>query len=205
VADVRFTSLADDGSRPLIYLPFDQQPATKLTVIVRGRGQQRLGPRLTAILSDAAPALAPAIARSMEDSVALSLAPQRLAAAVSTFVGLVGVALASIGLYGLASFLVAQRTREFGVRATLGARRADIVRMVVGDTTRLTAAGTATGLAIAALASRALGRLLFGISPLDAATFGAAALIFAVVTLVASAVPARRAATVDPVEALRTE
>jgi predicted permease len=205
VADVRFTSLADDGSRPMIYVPFAQQPATKLTVIVRSRGERRLGSRLTAIVSDAAPALAPAVVRPMEDAVAISLTPQRLAAIVSTFVGMVGIALASIGLYGLASFLVAQRTREFGVRATLGARRIDIVRMVLRDTTRLTAIGTATGLTMAALATRALGRLLFGISPLDATTFGSAVLIFVGVTLVASAVPARRAAAIDPVDALRVE
>ena len=97
------------------------------------------------------------------------------------------------------------RARELGVRAALGASPRDVLRLVVGRGVRLAAVGVAAGVPGAALGSRALGSILYGVSPLDGATFAAASLVIAVIALVASYVPARRAMRVDPVTVLRAE
>jgi putative ABC transport system permease protein len=113
--------------------------------------------------------------------------------------------LAVVGLYGLLSYVVSRRSREIGVRMALGADRSAVLRMVLRDGVRLTLAGIVIGAAGGVLAARALGRLLYGVGPTDPLTFVAVAGLLAVVALVASYLPARRATRVDPVVALRTE
>jgi ABC-type antimicrobial peptide transport system permease subunit len=133
------------------------------------------------------------------------LLPQRVGAAVTAVLGLVGLLLAAVGLYGIVAYLVGQRTREIGVRVALGAGRRDVLRLVVGDGMRPVAVGMAIGLLLAAGATRLLTSFLFGVSPLDAFTFVVGAAILAAVALAASYLPARRAAATDPVRALRAE
>ena len=113
--------------------------------------------------------------------------------------------LALVGIYGLTSYAVAQRSRELGIRLALGATPRDVVRMLVNESLGRVAAGVVVGLAIALAVTRALASMLFGVEPRDMTTFSLAALLFAAVALVATWLPARRATRVDPMIALRAE
>jgi predicted permease len=142
---------------------------------------------------------------TMEQIVSDSVTrPRMYAALVAIFSG-VAVALAAIGLYGVVAYSVSQRTREIGVRMALGARRAEVVRLVLRQSTVLVAIGLVCGLAGAAALTRYLEGLLFGLTPLDLSTFVVVALAFSAVATLAGYVPARRAAAVDPMVALRCE
>jgi putative ABC transport system permease protein len=132
-----------------------------------------------------------------------ALAPQRFSAVLlSLFAGL-AMLLAAIGLYGVISFAVARRTHEMGVRAALGATRAAVVRLVLREGAAMAGAGIALGLAAAAVLSRLLTSQLYGVTPGDPLTFAAVPAILALVALLASYLPARRAARVSPMVALR--
>jgi ABC-type antimicrobial peptide transport system permease subunit len=141
----------------------------------------------------------------LEDYAALTLIPQRIAAAVSGSLGIVGLLLAAIGIYGVTAYMVSSRTREIGIRVALGAQRGDVVRMVLRQGMMLAFTGMAIGLALAAGASRLLASLLFGVGPTDPLTFAGSAALFCVIGLIACYVPARRATAVDAMEALRYE
>jgi putative ABC transport system permease protein len=141
----------------------------------------------------------------MDQVVASTLARPRLyAISLALFAG-IAVALAAIGIYGVMAFAVTQRTREIGVRMALGARRAQVMRMVIGQSAAITSAGVVVGAAVAGAASRLLDTLLFGVSPLDPMTFGGVCVAFSTVAALAAMIPARRAASVDPVLTLRCE
>jgi ABC-type antimicrobial peptide transport system permease subunit len=118
---------------------------------------------------------------------------------------MLAILLAAVGLYGVVAYTVAQRTREIGVRMAMGAQKADVLWMVLGRGLRLTAIGVGIGLVLSALVTRFLGAFLYGLSPLDALSFAAAALFWIATAMIASYLPARRAARVDPVVALRWE
>jgi ABC-type antimicrobial peptide transport system permease subunit len=124
---------------------------------------------------------------------------------VSGGLGLVGLILASIGIYGVTAYMVTQRTREIGVRLALGAQRIDVLVMVLREGLSLTLLGAAVGLLLAGAMSRVLADFLFGIRPVDAVTFGSAVVLFTATALAACVVPARRAVRIDPMEALRYE
>jgi len=119
--------------------------------------------------------------------------------------GLLALLLAAIGLYGVKSYVVAQRTREIGIRMALGARRADVLAMVLKEGAILSAAGVAVGLPLAALLGFALSRMLYDVKPLDPVVFISAPLVLGVAALLASWLPARRATRVTPLTALRRE
>ena len=129
----------------------------------------------------------------------------RFALMVMAALAALAVALASVGLYGVLSYGVSQRRRELGVRAALGAARRDLVVLVVGDGLRVTAIGLAVGLAAAAALTRFMQSALFGVAPLDAASFLAAPVVLALVAALSCLLPARRAASIDPAEALRVD
>jgi putative ABC transport system permease protein len=117
----------------------------------------------------------------------------------------IAAVLAAIGIYGLIAYSVTERTREFGIRIALGATRANVVGLVLGQSAVLIGAGVVLGIGAAAGSSRYLQRLLFGITPLDAPTFVVTSLMFGLVAVLASYVPGRRATRVDPIVALRHE
>jgi predicted permease len=193
------------GPRPMVYLPFAQNYQHDLTVVARSTD----GRRLTAEIREAivsANANLPVIAASrLTDQSNPVLTQLRVTAAVSASVGLVALLLAAIGVYGLTAFTVTRRTREIGIRLAMGAQRTDVVRLVLRQGMSLVLIGSAIGLALAAGASRLLVRLLFGVPPLDPVTFGAAALLFAAIGLMACYVPTRRAVRISATEALRYE
>jgi len=143
--------------------------------------------------------------RTMEDVVAQSLARQRFSMTlIGTFAAL-ALLLAGVGLYGVLALIVGQRRREIGVRLALGATRADVVRMILGEGARVVAFGLVAGIAGALAVMRVLGALLYGVSTTDPLTFACAAAFVAAVALVATYVPARRAARVDPRTALMAD
>jgi putative ABC transport system permease protein len=142
---------------------------------------------------------------TMEELVAETVAEPRFRLQLVGAFAVVALVLAAVGIFGVVGFSVSQRMREFGIRSALGAQASDILRMVVVGGFRMTAAGVAAGLAAAAVMTRSLASLLFGVAPIDAASFLGAAAVLAVVSLIACAAPAVRAAKVDPAIALRQE
>ena len=143
--------------------------------------------------------------RTQEDQTALTFAEERHFATLSTLFGALALALTGIGLYGLFSYRVARRTREIGVRMALGAGRARVMGGVLRDVLVIAGLGMALGLTAAATTARLLQSLLFGVAPLDPITLAGAALVMTVVAVLAGLLPARRAAGVDPVVALRAQ
>jgi ABC-type antimicrobial peptide transport system permease subunit len=141
--------------------------------------------------------------RRMRDVVSASLDTRRFALGVLGTFAALALLMAVIGLYGVLTYTVAQRTSELGIRSALGATPGDVLRLVMGEGVRLVGAGVAAGLGAGALLARAMAGLLFGIPPLDGWTFSAAAALLVGVALVASWLPARRAARVDAMVALR--
>jgi ABC-type antimicrobial peptide transport system permease subunit len=128
-----------------------------------------------------------------------------LFARLAGFFGLLAVVLVATGLYGALAYRVNMRTAEIGVRMAIGARRSQVVWMILRDSLALTAVGVATGLPLAILVGRALASSLYGVKPLDASSYALAVAGVAAVALAASAIPATRAAHIDPMRALRTE
>jgi predicted permease len=142
---------------------------------------------------------------TMQDRLYRSMARQRFASVMLAAFAAFALLLAAVGIYGVMSYLVAQSTHDFGVRVALGASRGNILGLVVRQGMELTAAGIGVGLMGAAALTRVMASLLFGVSATDFLTFGAVALLLAVVAFAAAAIPARRATTVDPMVALREE
>jgi putative ABC transport system permease protein len=142
---------------------------------------------------------------TVRDLIVRSVAPRRLFMLLIAGFAAVALLLAAIGIYGVMTFTVSQRTRELGIRVALGAVRQDVFRLVVGRAMALTGLGLAIGLAGAVAATRLLTQSLYGVRPTDPTTYLAIAALMCVVTFVASYLPARRASRVDPIVALRTE
>lgn len=196
------------GERPVafLYRSAAQNYSPGITVIARADGGA--GVALAAIrreLQGMDANVAPEQAMPLESLIGVSLFPQRVAAFFIGGFGVLGLLLACIGIYGVLAYQVGQRTREIGVRVALGARAGDVVRMVVRHGFKITALGAAIGLVLAAAATRLLSSLLYGVSATDPLTFTAIPALLLGVALVASWLPARRAARVDPMVALRAE
>ena len=143
--------------------------------------------------------------RTMDEIVGQSMAPRRFSMMLLAVFAVVALVLASIGIYGMMSYSVAQRTREIGLRMTLGAQRGNVLRLVIAHGMKLALAGVALGLIAAVALTRTMKNLLFGVSVTDPITFVGIALLLALVALLACWVPARRATKVDPMVALRYE
>jgi putative ABC transport system permease protein len=172
--------------------------------VVRARGDGRaIVPGAGAIVQQMEAQASLFYVAPMEQVVASTISRPRLYATLLAIFSAVGLSLAVIGIYGVMAYSVTQRTREIGIRVALGARRAQVIALVVKQSAVLTAVGILLGLVGAALLSRYLGGLLFGVTPLDPMTFAAAAALFTLVALVAACGPTRRATGVDPLVALR--
>jgi putative ABC transport system permease protein len=192
--------------RPTIYTPFAQTPFMWSYVMVRTAGNPSA---LTASIRAAVPAVVPRSAATnlqpMRDVLSDAVAEPRLTMLLTGSFGLLALALAAVGIYGVISYTVAQRTREIGIRRALGARVSDVLRFVVGEGLLLGAAGVALGLVAAAAMMQWTSALLYGVTARDPLTYAGVGLILLSTAALASWVPARRAIRVEPVTALREE
>jgi hypothetical protein len=202
--DIQSSTVIDGDSRACVYVPLAQNFVPGLTIAAR-TGGRRLDNPLRALVASMNPALPIMSTQTLEDSVSLGLAPQRVMASVAGTLGIVGLLLAAIGIYGVTAYAVARRTREIGIRVALGAGRSDVVRMVLREGVWLTLAGSAIGLLIAGAIGRVLSGFLFGIPPIDPVTFTGTTFLFVMIGLAACYVPVRRATRIDPTQALRYE
>jgi putative ABC transport system permease protein len=143
--------------------------------------------------------------RTMQDMIADSVVRRKFAMLLLAIFAGVAVLLAAMGLYGVMSFSVAQRTREIGIRVALGAQRTDVLRLVINQGMVFVGSGVAAGLVGSVGLTRLMSALLFGVSPTDVGTFASVAFLLACIALLACWIPARRATRLDPVIALRSE
>jgi putative ABC transport system permease protein len=190
---------------PFIYVPMAQRPTSKVSLLVRRRTAASAVPQVRALLRELSPNLPISEAMPLSEVTAIGLVPQRVASAVAGSLGIVGLLLAAIGIYGVTSYAVSRRTREIGIRIALGADRGSVLTLMLRHGLALALTGVALGTLVAAFASRLIENLLFGIHALDPVTFVSAAVLFTLVTLAASYLPARRASRVDPIVALRND
>jgi predicted permease len=142
---------------------------------------------------------------TMDAVIADSLAPRRFSMILLGIFAVLALVLSMVGIYGVISYLVGQRTHEIGVRVALGAQRSDVMRLVLGQGTKMALIGVAIGLAAALILTRLMTKMLFGVSASDPLTFGGVAVLLTIVALAACYIPARRATRVDPIVALRYE
>ncbi|MGB2714257.1 MAG: ABC transporter permease [Vicinamibacterales bacterium] len=206
VARVKLNSLSEQGGFVQAYLAARQFPDIKASVVVKSR----LAPAaLVGSIREQVRSLDPAQPihnlRTVEEIRDSSLAAERLSLSVLGVFALVALSLSVVGLYGVLAYSVARRRREIGVRTALGAQRGDVVRMVIGEGMRLTSLGILAGILGALWLTQWLSSLLFEIRPSDPATFSAVSLLLLVVALIACWIPARRAARIDPIQALREQ
>jgi len=192
---------------PEVYVSYRQRPerAAAMSVVVRTRvAPQSLAAAVRAAVREQGKEV-PVTTDTMEERLARSVADRRFVMLVLTSFGVVALMLAAVGIYGVLSYAVARRTKEIGVRVALGAQTTSVLGMVVGDSMRPVAWGALLGIAGALAVSRVLRGLVYGVGVTDPVSFGAAAGTLAVVALVASWIPARRASKVDPIVALRAD
>jgi predicted permease len=203
-ADTRVRTLGE-SPRPYLYLPWTQRGGeTGFIIRTAGDPAAILGTvRREALALD--PQLPILELKTMREHLSLMLTPPRFAAALLGVSGTLAILLASLGLYAVVAFTVARRTREIGIRVALGATRARVVRLVIGEGMSLVGVGVAVGLLLAIVLTRPLGSYLYGLDSFDPLTFGAVAAILAATALVANYLPARRAMRVDPLRAIRYE
>ncbi len=203
VSDVRHLDLTT-AARAESYVPLEQSPSSSLTLAVRTHGMQTgLVATVRETLSSLDPNLPLYNVQTMEQVVSRSLFSQRMMTSVMLIFGGVALLLATVGLFGLISYAVSQRTHELGIRLAVGATSRDVLRLVIGQGLKLAFAGLFIGLATSFVLMRVMKSLLFGVSAADPLTFAASALILVMVSLLACWIPARRAAKVDPLTALR--
>ena len=202
VGDIRHAGL-DIEPKPEMYVPFAQDPYKSMILAVRGaQDPTTLASAIRTQIQSIDPGLPLANIRTFDAVIAESVAPRRLSVVLLGVFAAVAVLLASVGIYGLMSFLVVQRTHEIGVRMALGAQRADVMRLVIGRALKLIAIGTAIGLLMALFSTRALQALLYRVSAIDLPTFFFVTFVLALVALAASFLPAQRATRADPMVAL---
>ena len=192
---------------PAVFYPYASYPGRQQTIVIRTTRDDphSLAPALRAAVRAIDPKLALYDVQTFDEAVSKSLWRQRLQGNVLSIFAALALMLACTGLYGVIAYAVAERTRELGVRMALGATRSDVLRLVLGQSGRLVLAGIALGIGAAALGVHMLDSLLYGVQAIDPPTFVAVPILLAVVALAAALVPARRAALVDPIIAMRAD
>lgn len=205
-ADTKVRTLGE-SPRPYVYELQGQVMFFGMQVVVKGEGTSEELVALTrAVLDEVSPDMVLfEDIKTMNEHLALLLFPPRMAALMLSVFGGLALLLAGIGVYGVVSYAVAKRTRELGIRMSLGASAADVVRMAIGGGMRLVVVGALVGIVLAGGVTWVASDYLFGISSTDLVTFATIPLLLTTVALLAAWVPARRASRVDPVRALRSE
>ena len=206
IGSIRHRAL-DVAPRPELYQPLGQATWPRMFFTVRTVAPNPLAlvPAVQTAVSQIDRNIALGGVRTMADLIARSLAQRKFTMLLLAIFAGLAVALAAIGLYGVMSYTVTQRTREIGIRMALGAQRADVLQLVIRQGMIVTAAGVLIGLAASLGLTRLIANLLYGVAATDALTFAALSLLLLVVALLACWLPARRASGVDPMIALRTE
>jgi predicted permease len=203
--DAKYSDLSE-STPAFAYFPLAQMWQRDQALLVRAAGEPHLAASgIERAVLDIDPLLPRPTVIPLTEATGIVLLPQRAAAWVTGGLGIVGLLLAAVGLYGIMAYSSARRTREMAVRMALGAQRADVLGIVVKEGMRLAGLGVAIGVLLAAGATRVIAGLLFGVSPLDPLAFIVMSAVFAVVALVACYLPARRAAAGDLAEVLRAE
>jgi predicted permease len=203
--DTRYNSLGET-TPAFMYLPIAQSYQSSMVVQLRvANSAKTIGDAVTQSVKTLDPQLPAVRPVTLATDMQLALLPAKLGAALLGGFGALALLLAMVGIYGVASFVVARRTREIGIRAALGAQRSSLIRLVVAESMGRVAIGLTIGLVGALGLARVLASQLYDVGPLDPVTFTATPLILGGVAFVASWVPARRAARVDPLVALTTQ
>jgi predicted permease len=206
VAHVHHSVLAGDTGKGVCYYPLFQMPVPGVYFVARtGADPSRLAGSIREAVRSVDATLPVSDLKTMEDRVASSLAPRRFAVTLLGFFAALALAMAALGLYGVVSYAVTEQTREIGIRMALGAERRQVLAMIVSQGLQLVAGGIAFGLVAAFILARLVASQLFEVRTFDPVTFVLMVLLLIVVALTASYVPARRAAKVDPMVALRHE
>jgi putative ABC transport system permease protein len=206
VGDVKHAGLDAPAMRPMTYWPYSRNPYGTMTITIRTVGDPgRIVPEVTKIVRRMDPALVLSGVQTMDEIVSSSVAERRFTMLLLTIFAGASLVLAAVGIYGVIAYSVTARTQEIGVRMALGARRGDVLRMVVRQGIVLVAIGIAAGGAGALFLTRLMSGLLFEVTPGDPSTFAAVGAVLAAVAIAASVVPGLRATRVDPVIALRAE
>jgi predicted permease len=200
----KYGSLGED-EKPFFYRSLLQQYEPGQQLVVRTDADARIVGALREIVQALDPQMPLVGVETLEQHMQLPLFPAQAAGVLLGLFGLLALALAVMGVYGVMAYAVSQRTREIGVRMALGARRADVMRLVVGQGLRLTLTGIGLGLAVDLAVTRVLSSVLYGVSATDPVAFVAVGLVLTLVAVAASYVPARWAAGVDPIRALRVD
>ena len=206
VANVRNAGL-DKEPNKAIYLNWVNAPSPELTVIVKTAtgDPMSLQTPIARVLHSIDPMMPVSDVRTLESMISGTISRPRFNATILTLFAALGLVLAAVGIYGVLSYSVAQRTHEMGIRMALGADPRDVLRLVVADGAKVAAVGIAVGVLAALGTTRVMGALLYDVNPFDLQVFTSVAGTLAAVALAASYIPARRATRVDPMIALRTE
>jgi len=205
VGDVKDAGL-NEPNPPQIYLPYRQWPVGSMTVLLKTSvPPSSLADAVRSEVYAVDSSLPVSNVNTLDAILAKSISQQRFYMLLLTIFASVALALAAIGIFGVLSYAVSQRTREIGIRMALGAQGSTVVRLVVRQALLLVGCGVAAGLAFGLLLSQTMANMLFAIAPTDPATYATVSAVLAAVSLFASYVPARRATRVDPIVALRSE
>jgi putative ABC transport system permease protein len=206
VGNVRYQDLEEDP-KPEFYLPYEQSPEPKMSLLVRSRSRDigEVADIVRAAVGNVDRRQPLFAIRSMEELVADATADRRFTMTLLALFAGIALVLASVGIYGVIAYSVAQRTHEIGLRMALGARRRDVLAMMIREGLRLALSGVGIGLVAAWGLTRLLSGLLYGVSATDPITFGGISLLLCTIALLATWIPALRAARVDPMVALRDE
>lgn len=199
-------NMPGESRKPFVYMPLAQNAQNEMVLLVKtGAPIQLVREQIWKILHEEVPSLPPPAVVRMRDEMAITLLPVKAGGALLGILGVVALVLASAGIYGVTTYAVTRRTREIGIRAALGASRAKLLQTITAETLRPVVTGAAVGLFLALLAAFGLGRVLYGVRTFDPVVLPGVALLLGIVAVVASIIPAWRAATIDATRAIRTE